>query len=103
MTTTKNSMTAGELVGKILGEGNPDFLKGAQVALLDQVMGVEVSRLVGADAHERSDDRTTHRNGYRERRFDTRVGTADLASPSSGRVPTSPGSSSRDAVRNKRC
>ena len=28
MTTTKNSMTVGELVGKILGEGNPDFLKG---------------------------------------------------------------------------
>ena len=81
MTTTNNSMTVGELVGKILGEGNPDFLKGALVALLDQVMAVEVSRLVGADAHERSAERTTHRNGYRERRFDTRVGTVDLAIP----------------------
>jgi len=81
MTTTKNSMTVGELVGKILGEGNPDFLKSALVALLDQVMAVEVSRLVGADAHERTAERTTHRNGYRERRFDTRVGTVDLAIP----------------------
>jgi len=81
MTTTKNSMTVGELVGKILGEGNPDFLKGALVALLNQVMAVEIGQLVGAEPHERADGRTNQRNGYRERRFDTRVGTVDLAIP----------------------
>lgn len=81
MTTTKNSMTVGELVGKILGEGNPDFLKGALVAILNQVMAIEVGQLVGAEPHERSEERTTHRNGYRERRFDTRVGTVELAIP----------------------
>ena len=81
MTTTNNSMTVGELVGKILGEGNPDFLKGALVALLNQVMAVEVGHLVGAEPHERADGRTNQRNGYRERRFDTRVGTIDLAIP----------------------
>lgn len=81
MTTTNNSMTVGELVGKILGEGNPDYLKGALAALLKEVMAVEVGHLVGAQPHERSDERTNQRNGYRERRFDTRVGTLDLAIP----------------------
>lgn len=81
MTTTKNSMTVGELVGKLLGEGNPDFLKGALVAMLKEVMAVEVGHLVGAEPHERSTERTTQRNGYRERRFDTRVGTVDLEIP----------------------
>lgn len=81
MTTTKNSMTVGEFVGKILGEGNPDFLKGALVAFLNQVMAVEIGQLVGAEPHERADGRTNQRNGYRERRLDTRVGTVDLAIP----------------------
>lgn len=81
MTTTKNSMTVGELVGKILGEGNPDFLQGALVAILKQIMAVEVGQLVGAEPHERAEGRATQRNGYRDRRFDTRVGTVDLAIP----------------------
>ena len=81
MTTTKNSMTIGELVGKLLGEGNPDFLKGALVALLNQVMAVEVSQLIGAEPNERAESRTNQRNGYRDRRFDTRVGTLELAIP----------------------
>jgi putative transposase len=81
MTTTKNSMTIGELVGKILGEGNPDFLKGALVALLNQVMAVEVGQLIGAEPNERTENRTNQRNGHRDRRFDTRVGTMDLSIP----------------------
>lgn len=78
---TKNSMTAGELVGKLLCEGNPDFLQGALVAILKQVMAVEVGQLVGAEPHERNEERSNQRNGYRDRPFDTRVGTVDLAIP----------------------
>ena len=48
-------MTAGELVGKILGEGNPDFLKGELVALLNQVMTVEVGHFVGVYPLERAE------------------------------------------------
>lgn len=81
MTTTKNSMTVGELVGKILGEGNPDFLKQSLMALVDQIMAVEVEHLVGASKHKRTDARTNQRNGTRERRWDTRVGTIDVAIP----------------------
>jgi transposase-like protein len=81
MTTASNSMTVGELVGKILGEGNGDFLKEALGALVDQIMAVEVEQLVGAGKHERSGGRVNLRNGTRGRRWDTRVGSIDLSIP----------------------
>lgn len=81
MTTTNNSMTVGELVGKILGEGNSDFLRQALMTLVDQIMAVEVERLVGAGKHERTEERINQRNGTRQRRWDTRVGTVELAIP----------------------
>lgn len=81
MTATNNSMTVGEMIGKILAEGNGDFLQRAIKTVLEQVMAVEVDRLVGAGRHERTEARKTHRNGYRERPFDTRVGTLTLDVP----------------------
>lgn len=80
-TTEKNSITLGAVIGNLLAEGNGDFLQQAIAAVLTQVMAVEVERLTGAARHERSEGRQTHRNGYRERPFDTRVGTIDLAVP----------------------
>src|SRR5512134_769865 len=45
-------------------------------------MEAEVSELTGLAKGERDPERRlTHRNGYRERRWDTRVGTIDLAVP----------------------
>lgn len=81
MTATSSSMTVGDLVGKILGEGNPDFLKQALMTLVDQIMTVEVDHIVGAGKHERTDERSNQRNGTRSRRWDTRVGTLELAIP----------------------
>jgi putative transposase len=45
------------------------------------LMEAEVAQKVGAERHERSDGRTTHRNGYRPRRWDTRLGTLELQVP----------------------
>jgi putative transposase len=45
------------------------------------LMEAEVATKVGAEAHERSQQRTTHRNGYRDRRWDTRLGTLQLQVP----------------------
>jgi transposase-like protein len=81
MTTTVNSMTLASVIGKILSEGNGDFLKQAIKAVLEEVMDLEVGQRVGAGRHERTDARQTYRNGYRERPFDTRVGTLDLEVP----------------------
>jgi hypothetical protein len=44
-------------------------------------MDTAVAGLLGADRHERTVDRTGHRNGSRMRTWDTRVGTIELAVP----------------------
>jgi hypothetical protein len=44
-------------------------------------METEVAGLIGADRHERTPERTGHRNGNRMRTWDTRVGTIELAIP----------------------
>ncbi len=41
----------------------------------------DVEGLIGAGRHERSGDRTTYRNGYRDRALDTRLGTLQLRIP----------------------
>jgi hypothetical protein len=41
------------------------------------VMETEVSGQIGAAPYERSTERTAYRNGYRTRRWDTRVGTIE--------------------------
>ncbi len=47
----------------------------------ERLMTAEVDRLTGAAAGVRSAERVNHRNGYRERGWETRVGRIDLAIP----------------------
>jgi transposase-like protein len=49
--------------------------------LVQELMEAEVSAQIGAERYARSAERTTQRNGYRTRSWDTRVGTLDLAIP----------------------
>lgn len=58
-----------------------DFLREAIQLLAQALMELEVSRKIGAGRHERTSERVTQRNGYRNRRWDTRVGTIDLRIP----------------------
>jgi transposase-like protein len=58
-----------------------DPLRAMAELLTDFVMEAEVTAKVGAEPHERSDTRTTHRNEHRERRWDTRLGTLRLQVP----------------------
>jgi transposase-like protein len=58
-----------------------DFLQDGVRWLVQELMEAEVSAQIGAGRYERSDERTTQRNGYRTRPWDTRVGTIDLAIP----------------------
>jgi putative transposase len=46
-----------------------------------RMMDLEVEGLTGAAHGERSEARTNHRNGYRERGWETRAGTVPLAIP----------------------
>ena len=47
----------------------------------ERLMELEVEGRTGAPAGARSRERLNHRNGYRERAWDTRVGRIDRAIP----------------------
>ena len=49
--------------------------------LCSQMMEAEVSSKLGAEKHEQSEERTSHRCGFRPRRLDTRLGTMYLLIP----------------------
>src|SRR5215211_3058256 len=74
-------MTADEVVSYLLEEDGVDFLRESLRWVVQQLMEAEVSDLIGAERGERSEDRLTHRNGYRGRRWDTRAGEIELAIP----------------------
>lgn len=58
-----------------------DPLRTMAEMISDFVMEAEVTAKVGAEPHERSLERITQRNGFRERRWDTRLGTLRLRVP----------------------
>ena len=71
-----------EMLRKATADGDADFLREGVRVLAQAVMEAEVSELTGLPKGERDPERRiTHRNGYRDRRWDTRVGTIDLAVP----------------------
>lgn len=62
-------------------EQDVDFLREGARVFSEALMELEVTRHVGAGRHERTAERTGQRNGYREREWDTRVGTIELRVP----------------------
>ena len=77
-----DSMALLDSVRKAIEEGDGDFLREAVHLLAQGVMEAEVTELTGVPKGERAPERRlTQRNGYRDRRWDTRVGTIDLAIP----------------------
>jgi putative transposase len=69
-----------ELLRKVDG-GDIDFLREGVGVLAQALMDAEVSAQIGAEHGQRTPTRATHRNGYRARDWDTRVGTIDLQIP----------------------
>jgi putative transposase len=64
-----------------LQQAHPDLLREMLATLVQELMGAEAQELCGADYGERSSERVNSRNGYRDREWDTRVGTISLAVP----------------------
>src|SRR5579884_3920893 len=62
-------------------EGDVDFLREGVQVLAQAVMEAEVAEHLGAERYERTPDRSGQRNGYRERQWDTRVGSISLQVP----------------------
>src|SRR3954464_4619623 len=74
-------MTIEEVVREVLREEHGDVIRESVRVVAQELMEVEVSELIGAAHGERTEDRATHRNGYRARRWDTRAGEIELQIP----------------------
>jgi putative transposase len=75
---TIDRMTLKALVEK--GSDN-DLLREMMAYVANRMMDLEVENATGAAHGERSPARINHRNGYRQRAWETRVGTVDLEIP----------------------
>jgi transposase-like protein len=75
---TSDTLPLAELMQKAGGE---DFLRAVAEAVVQLLMEADVEGLIGAGRHERSGERTTYRNGFRDRALDTRLGTLQLRIP----------------------
>ena len=75
---TEERLVLAELLEKA---GDRDFLRAVAEAVLPLLMETDVEGLIGAGRYERSGERTTWRNGYRDRSRDTRLGSLQLRIP----------------------
>jgi putative transposase len=75
---TDDRMALIELIEK---GADADLVRELLAFAADRLMALEVEERTGAPAGARSADRMNHRNGYRERAWETRAGRIDLAIP----------------------
>src|SRR4051812_12126746 len=61
--------------------GDGDFLRSVAEAVLQMLMAADVEGQIGAGRYERTGERASWRNGYRDRALDTRLGTLQLRIP----------------------
>lgn len=81
MTADKSMTTSAEVVAKALVDEHPDFLREAVKLVAAELMEAEISSQIGAGLGEVNGERSAHRNGYRSRPWDTRVGEIELQVP----------------------
>ncbi|MBB4860874.1 transposase-like protein [Novosphingobium chloroacetimidivorans] len=75
---TDDRLPLAELMAKT---ADSDFLRSVAESVLQIIMEADLDGLIGAGRHERSGERSTWRNGYRNRSLDTRLGTLNLKIP----------------------
>ena len=69
------------LLDVVQNSDDGDFLKAIAETALQRIMDADVDNIIGAARHERSPERLTYRNGYRERTLETRLGSLELKVP----------------------
>ena len=75
---TDDRLPLAELLAKA---GDGDFLRCLAESVVQLLMETDVEGMIGAGRHERTGDRQTYRNGYRDRTLDTRLGSLQLRIP----------------------
>ena len=79
----KDRIDRNELADKLVEAAGKaeDPIRAMAEMITDFVMETEVTAKLGAEPHQRSEERKGYRNGYRERRWDTRLGSLQLQVP----------------------
>ena len=77
----EGSLPSLEWLRKRLADAAPDLLREMMRMVVTALMGAEADELCGAGYGERSPERVNRRNGYRDRPWDTRLGTVPLQIP----------------------
>jgi putative transposase len=76
------SMTIEQVVRQLMSDEHADVLRESVRLVVQELMELEVSELIGAELGERNPEgRMTQRNGYRRREWDTRAGVIELEIP----------------------
>jgi len=70
-----------EEVLQVLTGNRDDALKFLLGRVVNEIMKAESEEQLGASRHERTEERTDYRNGFRERELITRIGTITLQVP----------------------
>jgi putative transposase len=77
----EHTMDVSVWLRKQLEETSPDLLRAMVKEFAEALMSADADAVCGAAYGERSPERVNRRNGYRERDWDTRVGSIELAVP----------------------
>ena len=77
----EHTMDVSSWLRKQLEETSPDLLRVMVKDFAEALMSADADAVCGAGYGERSPERLNRRNGYRERDWDTRVGSIELAVP----------------------
>ena len=73
------SVDLARLAGDNLEQASPDLLRAMVKTFAEALMGAEAEAACGAPCAQPSEERMNYRNGYRDRRWDTRAGTEPVA------------------------
>ena len=77
----KNTIPTLQWLSNQIEQLDTDLLRQMLKVITEFLMGLEADQRCGAAFGQKSDQRVNHRNGYRQRRWDTRVGTIPLELP----------------------
>jgi len=78
---TNSNMTLLEYLRKVGVDPEGDFLQEGAQLVAQLAIELEAEEIIGAGRYERSPNRKNHRNGHRERVWETRVGEIPLRIP----------------------
>ena len=76
-----NQSALTELLDALKSGGDLDFMRRAMEVVLQLLIELEATEKIGAGRYERTETRTTHRNGSRERLLSTKAGDVSLKIP----------------------